>query len=264
MNSLGSGGVGAGTGGLFGATGGSGVHFGSGGTGSGGRDAEETGGSGGQVGPAPGGSAGDVVVASGGNGSAGHGAGGHVTGPGPGGGPVPPGKGGTAGQSSAGGAGARTGGRGGATTGTGGWWNTGSGGWGWGTGGASGTLPMCDASIRDKDTCDFGTADCRKTCGVSELGTKPCTCTNRQWNCGDCAYPSGDYSCYELPASGPVPPCPANTINGMTSCFGSCTLCANYTDTSGMAKMGYCACNQDPGDSQRLYHCASSAEWPPQ
>jgi len=257
-----------GTGGVSPGTGGSSIHFGTGGLASGGHATGGSGGSGGQIVPASGGAAG-VVVGSGGDGDAGQGTGGLIAASGGVAGQVPPGKGGTAGQPpSTGSGGPRAGGRGGMTTGTGGWWNgsgnTGGGGWNSGTGGASGGIPMCDASIRDKDTCGFGAPDCRKTCGVSELGTKPCSCTNRQWNCGDCAYPAGNYSCYELPASGPVPPCPPNTVNGMTSCFGDCTLCANYTDTSGMAKTGYCACNQDPGDTQRLYHCASSSEWPPQ
>jgi len=126
------------------------------------------------------------------------------------------------------------------------------------------SMPVCDPALRDRDPCAAGAVDCRKTCGVSELGAKPCTCADRQWSCGDCVYPSGDYSCYELPASGPVPACPPNTVNGMTSCFGDCTLCANYLDTTGTPKIGYCACNRSPGDGQRLYHCASSAEWPPQ
>ena len=258
---LGSGGISGGTGG------GSSVHFGTGGVGTGGHVTTASGGSGGQTVPETGGTAGVVVIGSGGDGAAGQGTGGVVVvSSGGAGGKVMPGKGGIAGQSSnkGGSAGTRAGGRGGAMSGSGGWGNSGSGGWNWGTGGSGSSLPMCDASIRDKDMCALGSAGCRKTCGVSELGTKACSCTNRQWNCGDCTYPSGDYSCYQLPASGPVPPCPPNTINSMTSCFGDCTICANYTDTSGMPKMGYCACNQDPGDSQRLYHCASTAEWPPQ
>ena len=254
-----------GAGGSFGASGGSSVHFATGGAGE--RPGQ---GSGGQPPPETGGAAGAASASGGSGGTAGRGAVGPMAGSAGGGGQQMPGAAGRPGAN--GGGNGRAGGRGGRGTGGGssgggssGAGNSrGSGGWTWGAGGAGVDTPMCDPALRDRDPCTAGAADCRKTCGVSERGTKPCTCGNRQWSCGDCAYPSGDYSCYQLPASGPVPPCPPNTVNGMTSCFGDCTLCANYLDTTGMPKMGYCACNQDPGDGQRLYHCASSSEWPPQ
>jgi len=251
-------------------TGGSTIHFGTGGAGPG-TGGHPTGGAGG--GPevvGTGGTAG--AVGSGGTASGGQGSGGRIFGSGGAAGQTV-GTGGDAGGPGGrgGGSATRTGGRGGGTTSTGGsGGNWGSGGRWSGdagrmgsTGGSDGGLPMCDPSIRDKDPCDSGTPDCRKSCGVSSMATKPCTCTGRQWACGDCVYPSGDYSCYQLPAMAP-PPCPPSTVNGMTACVGNCTLCSNYMDTTGMPKMGYCACNLDPGDSARVYHCASSAEWPPQ
>ena len=107
-------------------------------------------------------------------------------------------------------------------------------------------------------------ADCRQTCGVSALGTRSCTCANRRWSCGACIYPPGDYSCYQLPAFGAVMPCPPNTVNETTSCLATCTVCADYVDTNGLRKTGYCACTQAAGDKQRAYRCASASDWPPQ
>jgi len=247
-------------------TGGSSIHFGSGGVGLG-SGGHATGGDH-EVPPGTGGTAG--TVGSGGTtGSGGEGTGGRILGSGGGAGQTA-GTGGTVGNGKGGGGGIRPVGRGGSTASTGGNGNWGSGGWWMGgagrsgsSGGSEGGMPMCDPSLREKDPCDFGTPQCRKACGVSALATKPCTCTNRQWTCGDCVYPSGDYSCYKLPAMSP-PPCPPSTVNGMTACTGNCTQCSNYTDTSGMPKMGYCACSLEPGDSARVYHCASSSEWPPQ
>jgi hypothetical protein len=179
--------------------------------------------------------------------------------------------GGTAGGSSgrdgsagAGGRGTRTGGRsgstGGAGGGTGGSWGTG----GTAAGGAGGAGPaMCDPSIRDKDSCDFRASECRKTCGVSALATKPCTCTAGQWNCGDCVYPAGDYSCYQLDKSF-VPSCPSGTSNGTTTCTGICSLCSGYQDTTGTDKVGYCSCTDPGGNAPSVYRCASTSEWPPQ
>lgn len=270
----------AGAGGSPGGTGGLPIHFGTGGTGtgghpigdgSGGETAPGTGGhpigngSGGVTAPGTGGTAG-VVVATGGNGSGGLGEGGHVLGSGGVAGRTTPGSAGRAGND--GGGGARAGGRGGSTSGGGGGGSAGTGnnpGNGGRMGGSGGAGAICDPTMRENDPCGPATAgDCHKTCGVSDLGTKSCSCVSRQWTCGACMYPPGDYSCYDLPASGVVAPCPPNAVNGMTSCFGNCTVCSNYTDASGSLKPGYCACNQDPGDKQRLYHCASSTEWPPQ
>jgi len=254
-----------GTGGVVGTdTGGSTIHFGTGGLGLGTGGHATGGASGGHEFVGTGGGAGAV-----GSGSGGEGTGGRMVRSGGGAGTI--GTGGSAGgPGGKDGGGARSGGHGGGVASTGGTGNWGSGGSWTGdagrtgsTGGSEGGLPMCDAALRDKDPCDLGTPDCRKGCGVSALAQKQCTCTNRQWACGDCVYPSGDYSCYQLPAMSP-PPCPQSTVNGMTACVGNCTLCSNYTDTSGTPKIGYCACSLDPGDSARVYHCASLAEWPPQ
>jgi hypothetical protein len=149
------------------------------------------------------------------------------------------------------------------SNGGGGW--TGSAGWNGngGSGGRSTGLPMCDPDIKDNASCSFGTPSCRKTCGVSALATKACSCAGGQWSCGACSYPPGDYSCYELP-SGFIPQCPFATMSGITSCNALCSLCSGYVDSTGAPKIGYCACSDDPDSAGHVYKCASSAEWPPQ
>jgi hypothetical protein len=237
----GSGGMPGATGGAP-ATGGTGPSTGGGsggtpltGTGTGGIEASRTGGTGGgRLGT--GGSAGQP-------GTGGAGTGGFA------------GSGGAAGSGGSGGGGGRMG--------AGGWWG-GTGGW-WGGTGTGGTtnLPMCDSNTRDKSSCGFGAADCVKNCGVDDLATKPCSCVSGSWSCGTCTYPPGDYSCYELPVSG-VPSCPPGTTNGVTACFGTCSLCSGYLDSTATPKSGYCACLDDGPSGSSVYRCASTAEWPPQ
>lgn len=165
------------------------------------------------------------------------------------------------GGSTGAGGGAGSGGR----AGTGGWWG-GTGGWWGGTGGTT-ALPMCDSSLRDKTACTPGSVTCSKNCGVDDLATKPCSCVAGNWSCGTCTYPPGDYSCYQIPASG-VQSCGPGTTNGVTSCFGMCSLCSGYLDSTGTPKDGYCACLNDGSGGgvygNSVYRCASSAEWPPQ
>jgi hypothetical protein len=167
------------------------------------------------------------------------------------------GAGGVAGGGGAGGLGGGAG-----SGGSGGGW-TGFGGFEWGSrGGASGGLPMCDPSMKDNDPCTRGEAACRKTCGVSGLATKACTCSFAgQWDCGTCTYPAGDYSCYQLPAF--VPSCPFGTMSG-DRCSTTCSVCSGYADSTGMSKAGYCSCSDPDAYGVRVYHCASSSEWPPQ
>jgi hypothetical protein len=167
---------------------------------------------------------------------------------------------GAGGAGAAGGAGGHAGqwgwNSGGTWGGTGGWW-------GGGTGGTT-QLPMCDSSLRDKTACTPGAATCQKSCGVDDLATKPCSCVNGSWSCGTCTYPPGDYSCYQLPTFGGVPSCSPGTTNGVTACFGMCSLCADYLDSTGTPKTGYCACLNDGPAQSSVYRCASTSEWPPQ
>ena len=248
----GHGGTPGGTGGSAAATGGTGnsTGGGSGGTpstGTGGTAANQSGGATGGGASGTGGAGGQLGTGGVDAGTAG--AGGDT--------------GGAGGSAGAGGGSAGAGGVAGAggRSGTGGWWS-GTGGWWGGTGGTT-TLPMCDSSIRDKSSCTFGSADCLKNCGVDDLATKPCSCVSGSWSCGTCTYPAGDYSCYELPVSG-VPSCAPGTTNGDTACFGMCSLCSGYLDSTDTWKSGYCACLNDGPNNTSVYRCASSAEWPPQ
>ena len=158
--------------------------------------------------------------------------------------------------SAAGGRVAAVGGRGGGTGGRGGAPDTD------GMGVGSG-LPMCAPDLKDKSACAPGSDGCWKTCGVNNRATKPCSCVAGLWNCGDCVYPPGDYSCYDLSGSAFVAPCPPETHSGMVSCAVLCSLCSGYVDSTGAPKIGYCACDTGP-DGSRTYQCASSSEWPPQ
>lgn len=242
-------------------SGGTSILSGSGGTGSGGQG---TVGTGGQPQPlATGGAIGGSGESTGGSSGTGGASGGSDVGTG---GTSTGGiAGGVGAGGSRGGAGGSKGGAGGSSVGgRGGWWSGGGGATGGsGNGGSIGGLQMCDPSIRDKDSCNFGTSACRKTCGVSAMATKPCTCSQGQWNCGDCSYGPGDYSCYRLPASS-VPACPFGTVNGNTTCTKACALCSGYRDTTGSDKVGYCSCEDAGTDAPPVYRCASTSEWPPQ
>jgi hypothetical protein len=171
------------------------------------------------------------------------------------------------------------GGSGGSATGQGG--STGNGGT-TGNGGSSGNpdagpLPACASTLKDKDPCTFGTdVDCSKTCGISLSGAvKPCTCVQATglWSCsvGTCVYPSSfDHTCYVRPAT--VPACPNLTQSNTTTCTPTTTctdtICANYVDSGGTPKTGWCACTGtktvDGGAPMNVYLCASTNEWPPQ
>jgi len=107
---------------------------------------------------------------------------------------------------------------------------------------------------------------CYKTCGPRNVGFKSETCMSGIYaEMSGCSFPSGDYSCYKIPAT-IDPSCPSTTPqSGQPCAVAECVLCnvgGNYLDSGGNPKTGYCVCPPPNEKGNQSWSCASSTAWP--
>ena len=108
---------------------------------------------------------------------------------------------------------------------------------------------------------------CFKTCGPKSTGFKSETCTGGSYvEQSGCSFPSGDYSCYKIPATLDAT-CPTTAPQANTACnVADCVPCSDpaggYLDSTGAAKTGYCVCPATSVGSPGKWSCASSTAWP--
>jgi hypothetical protein len=126
---------------------------------------------------------------------------------------------------------------------------------------AAGVAPTKNGACTPDDT-----QLCYKTCGPSSIGFKSETCMGSNYaEMSGCSFPSGDYSCYKIPAV-IDPSCPATAPQAGQPCeVPECTPCnagGNYFDSQGASKTGYCVCLPPNDDGMRSWTCGSSTAWP--
>ena len=115
---------------------------------------------------------------------------------------------------------------------------------------------------------------CYKTCGPQSIGFKSETCPSGGGTYAEqsgCSFlPTGDYSCYKLPATAD-PTCPTVAPQASTACtVATCVVCGGtataqttgYLDSTGAAKAGFCVCPAAGAGGTSKWSCASTTAWP--